>query len=241
MLAAFLKPVRREFALFLIFIALALGLGRFWALDGGVWTWFGLILTAGLFADAAKHWSALNALDVPARRWCTGAIGTALIWSALMAAISTLAATLMQRNSPYYAWYDWFLSTDGPFNHTDTNGAPYVLEGMGITATSVFWTFLITITAFLLFAIAGIAIGVSLRQRPQLVTLGVSGIAALVVLIAVSVYLSMNAYQQSTNPDVVIPITLASWQRFFLVLAMGTAPLLAGWWAIRRSLRNPWN
>ena len=240
MFAAFLKPVRREFALFFVVIALALGLGRFWALDGGLWTWFGLILTAGVFTIAAKHWSALNALDISARRWFAGALSTIASWSVIMAAISTLAATLMQRNSPYYAWYDWFLNTAGTFNHTDTNGVPYVLEDAGITAASVFWTFLITLTGFLFFAIAGLAIGISFRQWPQLFALGISAVITLIILIAVSVYLSMTAYQQSTNPDVVIPITLESWQRFILVLAMGAAPLFTGSWAIRRSLRNPW-
>ena len=63
---------------------------------------------------------------------------------------------------------------------------------------------------------------------------------ALALLIAVTIYLRWTAYQRAENPDVVFRIMLESWQRFLLVLAVGAAPAIAGWWTIRRSLRNPW-
>lgn len=240
MFAAFLKPVRREFLFTFIAVSIALAFGRWWAFDGGLWTWGGLIFSGLLFVDAGHNWPKLHALDVPARRWVGGALTTAALWSAVMAAIAAASALIMQRNSPYYTWYDWFVNTDGPVTHLDTNGAEYVLPDMGITAASVAWTYLILVSAFLIFTITGLAVGVSLRRWPQLLTMGISGVVALALLIAVTIYLSWTAYQRAENPDVVFPIMLESWQRFLLVLVVGAAPAIAGWWTIRRSLRNPW-
>lgn len=242
MFATFLKPVWREFALAFVLVALALGLGRFWALDGGLWTWAGLIISGLLFASAANYWPKLYALDVPARRWLSGALIIAAAWSVVMGTIASASALIMQRISPYYAWYDWFMNTEGPARHTDTNGEEYYVLEMGITAASIAWTLLISILAFLIFTVLGIAVGVSLRRWPQLLTLIGAGVIALVLLMAASGYLSWAAYHQAENPEVVVPpIDLESWQRFLLVLAVAAAPIAAAWWTIRRSIKTPWD
>ena len=101
MFAAFLKPVRREFLFTFIAVSIALAFGRWWAFDGGLWTWGGLIFSGLLFVDAGHNWPKLHALDVPARRWVGGALTTAALWSAVMAAIAAASALIMQRNSPY--------------------------------------------------------------------------------------------------------------------------------------------
>lgn len=241
MLTAFIRPVRGEFILAFVLIALALGLGRFWAFDGGLWTWTGLILSGLLFANAAKNWTKLHALDVPARRWFSGALTTAIIWSIVMAAIASAAALIMQRNSPYYAWYDWFINTEGPVKHVDTNGVEYVLLDMGLSPASAAWTFLISVIAFLAFTFAGIAIGSSTGRWPQLLMLGGSAVIALVLLAGANLYLIWAAEQRAVNAEIIIPISLESWQRFLLVLVVAAAPIITGWWTIRRSLQHPWN
>lgn len=240
MFAAFLKPVRREFLFTFIVVFLALAFGRYWAFDGALWTWGGLFLSGLLFIIAGRNWPKLHALDVPARRWAGGALTTAALWSLVMAAIAAVSALIMQRNSPYYTWYDWFVNTAGPVTHLDTNGEEYVLPDMGITAASVAWTYLILVSAFLVFTTAGLAVGISLGRLPQLLTMGISTMVAVALLIAITIYMGWTAYQRADNPDVVIPIVFASWQRFLLVLAVGAAPVIAAWWAIRRSLRIPW-
>src|SRR5699024_8416694 len=100
--------------------------------------------------------------------------------------------------------------------------------------------YLILVLAFLIFTITGLAVGTSLRRWPQLLTQGLSAAAALALLIAVTIYMGWTAYQRAEHRVVVCPIMREFSQRFTLVLVVGAAPVIAGWWAIRRSLRNPW-
>ena len=241
MFISFLRPVKYEFVFYFVIIAALLGTGRFFALDGGLWTWFAVLVSALVFADAGRHWSGLHALDIPARNWIKGALGTSLLWSVLMATIATIAAVLMQRNSPYYTIYDWFLNTSGPVEHIDTNGAAYVLDDGATPATSVLWTLLITFAVFLVFIIVGLAIGVSIRHWPRLITIAASVIVGIIVLGAFAYYLAYLAQVRAVEDEWFIPITLDSWQRLGIVLASGATPMLVGWWAIRRSLQSPWD
>ena len=61
MFAAFLKPVRREFLFTFIAVSIALAFGSWWAFDGGLWTWGGLIFSGLLFVDAGHNWPKLHA------------------------------------------------------------------------------------------------------------------------------------------------------------------------------------
>lgn len=234
-MTAFLRPVRREFLLLGVIIVLALGLGRFWAGDGGAWVWLALILTAVFFAAAATNWPALHALDVRSRRWLGQALATAGLWSVVLAATETAAANLMQHRSPYYAYYDWFLVTHGPVEHLDTNGEPYVLQDLGITAGTAAWTFVLSLLMFLIFAILGLAIGLALKRWPQLMALALAGVVGVLVLAAVTHNLSWSA-----EPWLSQPATEQGHVQVGLVLVAAVAPLLAAGWTIRRGLRNPW-
>lgn len=232
MFASFIRPARAEFILFFLVAAIALGFGRFWGGDGGDWTRGCIILSAVFFMFAAVHWPALHVLDVPARRWLGGALSTAVVWSALMSVIATAAGTVMQRNSPYYASYDWFLDTDGSFHHVDTNGEPYVLEGMGITVGSVVWTFVLTFVVFLIFTVLGLAVGLSGRRWKQIAVLGAAGVLGLVVLIGISIYV-----WTAMGPT----IRLDHWARLAMTVAVALVPIIASWWAISRTLKSPWS
>ena len=240
MFTTFLRPVKMEWVLYFLIAAIPLGLGRFFALDGGLWTWYAVLFSGLVFVVAGRHWSALHGLDVPARSWIKDALGMSVLWSAVMAVIATAAGVLMQRNSPYYAYYDWFLNTSGPVEHIDTNGDPYVLDDAGIQTTSLLWTLLITFAVFLVFVIAGLAIGMSVRYWPQLTTVAVAILLGLIVLAAISLYLSYLASIRAIEQEWFIPVTLESWQRFAMVLAVAGIPMLASAWAIRRSLTHPW-
>lgn len=244
MLASFYRPARRELVTVGVIIALALGLGRWFLGSGGEWTWLAIFASAGFFLYAAAYWPALHALDVPARRWLGGALGTAALWSLVMTAVATTTANLMQARSPYYAWYDWFLATSGPFHHLDTNGEPYTLNGLGITLGSVSWTFLITFVAFFAFTLLGLAVGVAYRRRKLWIVLGAAAVIALIVLYGISLYLQFLAFQnfEQAGPDApgVIPIQLAGWGRFGMLLAILAVPTIAAGWVLRRGVRTPW-
>lgn len=234
-MTVFLRPVRRGFILIAVIIVLALGLGRFWAGDGGAWVWLTLVFTALFFAYTASNWPALHALDVRPRKWLGQALATVTLWSVVLAAIETVVANIMQRNSPFYAYYDWFLVTHGPAPHLDTDAQPYVLENLGTTAGTVAWTFVFSLLMFLLFAVVGLAVGLSLKRWPQLVSLVLAAVAGLVLLYTVLFYL-LRA------PDPLLsPMALEEGSgQVGMVLIAAVLPLIAAGWTIRRSLRNPW-
>ncbi|MEY8579034.1 hypothetical protein AALI21_12140 [Corynebacteriaceae bacterium 6-324] len=235
MLTSFLRPVRREFVLLFVVIALALGLGRLWAFDGTDWVWLALVLTIVAFTYAATNWPALYAIDVPARTWIRQALITAAGWSVVLAAIETIVANVMQHRNPYYSFYDWFLVTHGPVDHIDLNGEPYVLEGAGITFGTVAWSFTLTWIAFFVLAFLGIAVGLSLRRWPQLFSLILTSIVGFFLAAAVVYMMYWTPKQWLGDPNTAeAPIRLG------MILVAAVVPLLAAAWVLRRNLRNPW-
>ena len=94
------------------------------------------------------------------------------------------------------------------------------------------WTLLITFAVFLVFIIVGLAIGVSIRHWPRLITIAASVIVGIIVLGAFAYYLAYLAQVRAVEDEWFIPITLDSWQRLGIVLASGAVPMLVGWWAI---------
>src|SRR5699024_901837 len=101
MFAAFLKPVRREFLFTFIAVSIALAFGRWWAFDGGLWTCVVLMLSCLHFVDADYSCPKLHALDVPARRRLGGELTAPSLSSAVMPALASASAMIMQRNSRY--------------------------------------------------------------------------------------------------------------------------------------------
>lgn len=208
MFTAFLRPARELVVIFPL-LALALGFGRHLMASGDAWNFFACLVTAVTFAAAASRLRAVKSLDVPVPTWLGGLALTSLIWSLLLGAVGTASAVVSQLDSPYYSWYDQFLSTSGPMNWIDTDGDPYVLDGAGIGPGRIALTFAVFTVALLFSSLAGALVAV---MRLQFGTLGLVAtiVAIAIILMAAGVLWSLGAEPR-----------LAQWSRAALFLTTG--------------------
>lgn len=206
MFAAFIRPARPLLIITFVLLAILAPWGRFVAFDGAAWTLLALGVTVGVFAVAAAQWPALRQLDVPAARWRTSAAATATVWSIALASLITLAMTLMQQRSAYYAGYDFFLVTAGDAHVVDTNGEPYVLENLGQSPATIALSWALVALSLVAATVIGLAIGLSLNW---LWAVGAT-VAALLVLLVVAV-VAPALHPLTLSVALTIPVGLSLW------------------------------
>ncbi|MHA2788165.1 hypothetical protein ACXZ66_03310 [Corynebacterium sp. S7] len=167
-----------------LLIGLVAGAGRFFFLDGELWTYLAMVGIVVVMAYLARKWEAKNQLGMDFRRWLRGGQMLGAGGALIIAATTTPAAVIMQRNRPYYTWFDRFLITYGDTWTMDTNGAPYVANRSGQDAGTVTLTFVLTLFVGLVAAVAGIALGLLAGRIRRVV-----GFVAALVLIPIVVAL----------------------------------------------------
>lgn len=234
MFTAFLRPARRELIVAFLVLTLMLGFGRFLAGDGQAWNILACSASAIAFAVITSRLPAVLSLDVPLRTWLTGLTVSALLWSGLLAVVGTTAAVIMQLRSPYYAWYDTFLVTDGPKDWVDTNGAPYVVDEAGMNLATVLLTFLVYFLAFVFSTLIGAMVGI-IRLRFGVVAAVLSVALVLAAVIGALIWINMSTLDHSLAP---FPVrTSHNYQREYLT-ALIPGILIAGlltWLSARRT------
>lgn len=208
MFTAFIRPARELVVIFLL-LALALGFGRHLVASGDAWNFFACLTTVVTFAAAASRLRAVKSLDVPVPTWLGGLALTSLIWSLLLGAVGTASAVVSQLNSPYYSWYDQFLSTSGPMDWIDTDGDPYVLDGAGIGPGRIALTFAVFTVALLFSALLGALIAVMRLQ------FGTPGLVVTIVAIAITLMVAWIVWAVEADPRI------TSWSRAELFLSTG--------------------
>lgn len=161
MFPVFTRPHRGMLATVFLTLAVLGPWGRFIAFDGESWTALTLVGTAAAFAAAARSWPALKQLGIPGRRYRLAAAGTGAVWTIILASVITLSMGLMQRDNPYYKWYDWFLVTAGDRHYLDTNGEPYLLEGLGQSVGTLAFSWVFVALSLAAAVIIGLGIGLA--------------------------------------------------------------------------------
>lgn len=213
MFTAFIRPARELLVVFVL-LALALGFGRHLAFSGDTWNTFACAATAITFAVATTRLRAVKALDVPVRTWLGGLTLTSVIWSLLLGGVGTASAVISQLNSPYYSWYDQFLSTAGPMDWVDTEGDPYVFDGAGIGPGRVLLTFAVYSVALLFSALLG-ALAAAVRLR-----FGTTAMVLAVAVILIVLVVVWMLWARGADP------AQAQWSRAELFLSTGVPGLL---------------
>ncbi|WP_018297670.1 hypothetical protein [Corynebacterium lubricantis] len=203
-----------------LFIGLVAAAGRFFLLDGGLWTYLAMVGITLVMAYLARNWQAKNQLGMEFGRWLRGGLTLGAGGALIIAACTTPAAVIMQRNSPYYTWYDRFLITYGDTWTMDTNGAPYVANRSGQDVGTVTLTIVLTLFVAAVAATAGIALGL-LAGRVKRAMGFVAALIAIPLVVAAIIFVLIPRNQGMATMDLTSTPVLQ-----FLSLGMSAAIIL---------------
>lgn len=205
----FLTPSRTQFWVIILATAVVVFAGRFFLIDGSVWTSLGIGLAAVAILFPALNYRAMRHLDVPAAKWVRDGIGASISASALVALAGTSSAVIQQTRSVYYADFDSYLQyipspTWDVLDRTQNVGS--------VTATFVV-IFLLAVAACLLIGMgAGAAKG-----RPWLLGIVLVGAVFTVVVVPAAASLLTKttlwppAHAMLAAAAGLIPAVVATW------------------------------